>query len=107
MLDLFQPPRIKPRGAVRITLVDIETTEEARRRQRLEALDKARAAPRKPRQRSDAQLTAAQQRRRQKQAEYASRAYYRDHEANKAAARERMAKVREARRVARTGSNGS
>jgi CRISPR/Cas system-associated exonuclease Cas4 (RecB family) len=99
MLDLFQPPRIKPRNAVRVTLADVGPGSEAQRQQRLDALEKARAAPRKPRQRSAAQVDASKQRRRELQSMYSQRAYYRDHEANKARARERMAKVRERRRA--------
>lgn len=54
LMHLFEPPSVpRPQNVQRITLIDVETSEEARERQRREALAKARAAlparARKPR----------------------------------------------------------
>jgi hypothetical protein len=103
MLDLFQPPKIRPTGARRVTLVG--TSEEARHRQRCEALIKARAAIRRPRKPRPAEaITASQQRRREKQAHYELVKYYLHHEENKIRARERMRALRAKRKAAQAGN---
>lgn len=90
MLDLFQPTICKPTQARRVTLIDMETSEESRHRQRCEALAKGRAAIKatrgpKPRVFEDERKVAAQARK----ASYARQRYAADIERQRELARER------------------
>ena len=98
LLDLFVPPKARiPAGARRVTLVDVETSEEAVYRQKVESLKKARAAIKARRgPKPPADLTAAEKLRREKAAAYDKAWYERHQEKARAAARERMRRQREA-----------
>lgn len=67
LTDLFNPPKVRiPGHAKRVTLVDVETSEEALRRQRNASLEKARAVlaqkGRKPRTRKTREQIRSEQR---------------------------------------------
>jgi hypothetical protein len=67
LMHLFEPPQVPPPSrARRVTLVDVETSEEALQRQRRAALEKARAAiaqqGRKPRTRKTPEQIKAERR---------------------------------------------
>jgi len=98
LMDLFAPPKVRiPARARRVTLVDVETSQEAMYRQQVEALEKARAAikarrgPKPPTDR-----TAAEKLRREKKAKYQRDWHARNQDKARAAARERMRRQREA-----------
>jgi hypothetical protein len=97
LIDLFTPPKVRiPARARRVTLIDVETRDEAVYRQRIEALKKARAAitaRRGPKPPTD--LTAAEKLRREKAAAASRDWYERNKDRARDAARERMRKARE------------
>ncbi|MFN7184788.1 MAG: hypothetical protein ACK5VE_00260 [Alphaproteobacteria bacterium] len=98
LMDLFTPPKVRiPARARRVTLVGVETSEEAIYLRQVESLKKARAsikAPRGPKPPAD--RTAAEKLRREKEAKYQRDWYARHQEKARAAARERMRRQREA-----------
>lgn len=100
MIDLFIPSIVKLPGQTRtIRLVDIETKEEARYRQRCEALIKARAAVRNPGRKPTFTADEAKSRRREAKSAYEARRYQANKEAMREAARLRMADLRAKRRL--------
>ena len=91
VLDLFQPKILKPANARRVTLINMETSEESRHRQRCEALIKGRASIKarrgpKPQVFDDERKASAQARK----AERARQRYAADIERLRKIARERM-----------------
>ncbi len=98
LMDLFCPPKVRISArARRVTLVDVETSEEAVYRQQVESLKKARAAIKARRgPKPPADRTAAEKLRREKEAKYQREWYARNQQKARAAARERMRRQREA-----------